>query len=72
VSFIEIQLDVISPAILRRLEEDVNVNKYVVTEKLPRDLRSLEVSVQTLSKIVNMPAMGQQDIETLNRKVRQN
>jgi intraflagellar transport protein 81 len=51
------------------LEEDLNVNDYMVNEKLPRDLKSLEEQVATLTRISLMPAMGQDDIDAINAKV---
>ncbi|XP_018021151.1 intraflagellar transport protein 81 homolog [Hyalella azteca] len=56
-------------AIIRRLEEDLNVNDYMVNEKLPRDLKSLEEQVATLTRISHMPAMGQDDIDAINAKI---
>ena len=55
---------------MRRLEEDVNVNNYMVNEKLPTDLSALEVQVTALNRISQMPAMGQDDIDQFNVKVR--
>ena len=52
------------------MEEDLNVNKYVVTEKLPKELASLDRHVATLEKIAQMPALGQQDLENINKRVR--
>ncbi|KAF2366713.1 hypothetical protein FHG87_002527 [Trinorchestia longiramus] len=56
-------------AIIRRLEEDLNVNNYMVNEKLPRDLKNLEEQVATLTNISRMPALGQDDINAINARI---
>lgn len=55
--------------LLQRLEEEVNVNSYIVKEKIPRELKGKQKLVTTLQKVTNEPAIGQQEIEALNKKV---
>ena len=54
---------------MRSMEEDLNVNSYMVKEKLPADLKTLEDQVSALTKVAHLPAMGQQDLDQLNEKV---
>lgn len=56
--------------LLRRLEEEVKINSYMVSEKLPRELEAMRRSVHFLQKVAAEPVMGQADLEELEEKVR--
>ncbi|XP_045594415.2 intraflagellar transport protein 81 homolog [Procambarus clarkii] len=56
--------------LLQRLEEDVNVNSYIVKEKLPKELTTKERQVSTLQRVAAQPAMGQQEIDAVNKQIR--
>ncbi|XP_076030655.1 intraflagellar transport protein 81 homolog [Oratosquilla oratoria] len=56
--------------LLQRLEEDVNVNSYIVKDKLPKELASKRQYVATLQRVVNEPALGPPEMENLNQKIR--
>lgn len=54
---------------MKRLEEEIKINSYMVSEKLPKELESMRRTVQNLQKIASEPAMGQADIQELQGKV---
>ncbi|XP_071536615.1 intraflagellar transport protein 81 homolog [Panulirus ornatus] len=56
--------------LLQRLEEDVNVNTYIVKEKLPKELAAKQRYVTTLQRVAAQPAMGQQEIDSVNKQIR--
>lgn len=55
--------------LLQRLEEDVNVNSYIVKDKLPKEVAAKQRFVSTLQKVAAQPAMGQQELEAVNKQV---
>ena len=55
--------------LLQRLEEDVNVNTFIVKEKLPKEVAAKQQLVSTLQKVAAQPAMGQQELDAINKKV---
>jgi len=54
----------------KRLEEEIKINSYMVSEKLPKELEAMRRTVQYLQKIASEPAMGQADVQELEDKVR--
>ena len=44
------------------MEEETNVNKYIVTQKLPKEMASKKKIVESLMRVTNLPALGQNDI----------
>lgn len=54
---------------MKKLEEEMNFNSYLVTEKIPRELESKKNSVYFLQKVVAEPAMSQSDLNVLEVKV---
>lgn len=54
---------------MKRLEEEIKINSYMVFEKLPKELDSMRRTVQYLQKVVSEPAMGQADVQELDNKV---
>lgn len=54
---------------MKRLEEEVKINSYMVSEKLPKELEATRRTVQYLQKIAAEPAMGQSDLQELQDKV---
>uniref|UniRef100_A0A8C7ZK08 Intraflagellar transport protein 81 homolog n=1 Tax=Oryzias sinensis TaxID=183150 RepID=A0A8C7ZK08_9TELE len=57
-------------SLTRRLEEEIKINTYMVTEKLPKELESLRRTVQYLQKVASEPAMGQANIRELEDRVK--
>lgn len=55
---------------MKRLQEEIKVNSYMVSEKLPKDLNAMRGTVQYLQKIVSEPAMGSAYLQELRDKVR--
>lgn len=55
---------------MKRLEEEIKINSYMVSEKLPKELEGMRRTVQYLQKIASEPAMGQADLQELDDKVR--
>ncbi len=55
--------------IMKRLEEDIKFNSYMVSEKLPRELENMRKVVQYLQKVASEPAMGQAELRELEDKV---
>lgn len=60
-----------SSDLLKRLEEEMKIKTYVVSEKLPKELEHLRHKVQYLQKVEAEPAMGRADVQELEDKVRQ-
>lgn len=54
---------------MKRLEEEIKINSYMVSEKLPKELEAMRRTVQYLQKIASEPAMGQADLQELEDKV---
>ncbi|NXY90753.1 IFT81 protein, partial [Alcedo cyanopectus] len=55
--------------LMKKLEEEINFNSYLVTDKMPRDLESKKNSVYFLKKVVAEPAMSQRDLDALTVKI---
>lgn len=54
---------------LQRLEEETHTNKYIVTEKLPKEMAQQRKILLNLQKVVAEPAMGQSDLDKLHDQV---
>lgn len=54
---------------MKRLEEEIKINSYMVTEKLPKELEGLRRTVQYMQKVSSEPAMGQADLQDMEGKV---
>ncbi|KAL6114709.1 ift81 [Pungitius sinensis] len=57
-------------SLMKRLEEEIKINSYMVSEKLPKELEGMRRTVQYLQKIASEPAMGQADLQELEDKIR--
>ncbi|XP_076860230.1 intraflagellar transport protein 81 homolog [Brachyhypopomus gauderio] len=58
-------------SLVKRLEEEMKFNSYMVSEKLPRELERLRGVVQQLQKVVSEPAMGHAELAELEEKIKQ-
>jgi hypothetical protein len=54
---------------MKRLEEEIKFNSYMVTEKFPKELESKKKELHFLQKVVSEPAMGHSDLLELETKV---
>ena len=54
-----------------KLEEESNVNTYIVREKLPKEIESKKKIVKNLREVTNQPALGQDDISKLKAKIKE-
>lgn len=55
--------------LMKRLDEEIKFNTYMVSDKLPKELESKKKTVHFLQKVVVEPAMGQSDLSELEAKV---
>lgn len=58
-------------SLTKRLEEEIKINSYMVSEKLPKELEAMRRTVQYLQKIASEPAMGQADVQELEDKIKE-
>ncbi|XP_057212387.1 intraflagellar transport protein 81 homolog [Triplophysa rosa] len=58
-------------SLMKRLEEDIKFNSYMVSEKLPRELENMRKVVQYLQKVASEPAMGQAELRELEGKIKE-
>ncbi|XP_041856508.1 intraflagellar transport protein 81 homolog [Melanotaenia boesemani] len=58
-------------SIMKRLEEEIKINSYMVSEKLPKELEGMRRTVQYLQKVASEPAMGQADLQDLEDKIKE-
>ncbi|NWU91067.1 IFT81 protein, partial [Upupa epops] len=56
-------------SLMKKLEEEINFNSYLVTEKIPKELESKKNSVYFLQKVIAEPALGQSDLNELELKI---
>lgn len=60
---------IVLTGLMKRLEEDIKFNSYMVSEKLPRELENMRKVVHYLQKVASEPAMGQAELRELEGKV---
>ncbi|KAG7222125.1 hypothetical protein INR49_016697 [Caranx melampygus] len=58
-------------SLMKRLEEEMKINSYMVSEKLPKELEGMRRTVQYLQKVASEPAMGQADLQELEDKIKE-
>nr|XP_055177861.1 intraflagellar transport protein 81 homolog isoform X2 [Nyctereutes procyonoides] len=56
-------------SLMKRLEEEIKFNSYMVTEKFPKELESKKKELHFLQKVVSEPAMGHSDLLELESKI---
>ena len=56
--------------LLQKLEEEAKVNSYIVNEKLPRELEQKKQAVTSLEKVLNQPALTQNDLLELKKRIK--
>ncbi|XP_058547272.1 intraflagellar transport protein 81 homolog isoform X5 [Neofelis nebulosa] len=56
-------------SLMKRLEEEIKFNSYMVTEKFPKELESKKKELHFLQKVVSEPAMGHSDLLELESNI---
>ncbi|XP_070538822.1 intraflagellar transport protein 81 homolog [Ptychodera flava] len=56
--------------LIKKLEEENKVNAYLCQEKLPKEIEAKRKTVQDLQRVISEPAMGQSDLDELDKKIR--
>ncbi|VDK18589.1 unnamed protein product [Anisakis simplex] len=54
---------------MNRLKEEIETTRYMVEEKLPKEIESKRVIIAELSKVADLPAIDHNDIKELESKV---
>ncbi|XP_053557709.1 intraflagellar transport protein 81 homolog [Bombina bombina] len=57
--------------LMKRLEEEMKFNSYMVSEKLPKEVESKKQALYFLQKVATEPAMSQSDITELEAKIQE-
>ncbi|XP_069022328.1 intraflagellar transport protein 81 homolog [Embiotoca jacksoni] len=58
-------------SLMKRLEEEIKINSYMVSEKLPKELEGMRRTVRYLQKVASEPAMGQAELQELADKIKE-
>ncbi|XP_072921718.1 intraflagellar transport protein 81 homolog [Hemitrygon akajei] len=58
-------------SLMKRLDEEIKFNTYMVSDKLPKELESKKKTVNFLQKVALEPAMGQSDLNDLEAKIKE-
>ncbi|XP_071465194.1 intraflagellar transport protein 81 homolog isoform X2 [Marmota flaviventris] len=56
-------------SLMKRLEEEIKFNSYMVTEKFPKEIESKKKELHFLQKVVSEPAMDHSDLLELESKI---
>ncbi|NXU70029.1 IFT81 protein, partial [Oreotrochilus melanogaster] len=56
-------------SLMKKLEEEINFNSYLVTEKIPREIENKKNSEYILQRVVAEPAMSQSDLSEIEAKI---
>jgi intraflagellar transport protein 81 len=54
--------------LLQKMEEETNVNTYIVTQKLPKEIASKKKVVESLMRVTELPALGKEDVSEVKQK----
>ncbi|VDO42570.1 unnamed protein product [Onchocerca flexuosa] len=54
---------------MKALKEEIETNRYMVNEKLPKEIEAKRAMVADLSKVVNIATMDESDIVELQQKI---
>ncbi|XP_014665305.1 PREDICTED: intraflagellar transport protein 81 homolog [Priapulus caudatus] len=56
--------------LMQQLEEETKTNQYLVEQKYPKEIASLQAICTDLQKVASVPAMGQSDLDELNKMIK--
>lgn len=51
------------------MQEEIETNRYMVNEKLPKEIETKKAIVNDLKKVVDIASIDKNDISELQRKV---
>jgi len=63
-------LGITANGLIKRLEEDNKVNSYITQDKLPKEVEARKKYYSTLQKVSDEHAMGQSELDVLNKKIK--
>lgn len=55
---------------IAKLDEENAVHRYLLNDKLPKEIDTKRASVQHMSKVVTQPAMDKQYVDKLKQEVK--
>lgn len=55
---------------MQKIEEETKVNTYIVMQKLPKEIEAKRKTVENLQKVIDQPALGQDDIASLKENIK--
>ncbi|KAK0151745.1 Intraflagellar transport protein 81 [Merluccius polli] len=58
-------------SLMRRLEEEIKINTYIVMEKLPKELESTRRMLHFLQKVASEPTVGPAELQELEDKIKE-
>lgn len=54
---------------MKRVEEEIKFNSYLVSEKLPKELENKKLTMSFMQRVVNEQVIDQSDLTELEAKV---
>ncbi len=57
---------------MKRMEEENQVNSYLVTDKFPKQLNQMKTKLRYYEEVTNNKALGQTEVANYRAKVKQN
>ena len=55
--------------LIQKLEEENRINNFMLKDKLPKEITTRRKACSDLQRVVAEPAMGQSDLDEINKKV---
>lgn len=63
-------IGITADGLIKRLEEENQVNSFLTQDKIPKELEGKKKYFDTLQSVADEPAMGQNELDVLNRKIK--
>ena len=57
------------PGLIQKLEEENRINSFMLKDKTPKEIQARKKACSDLQRVVAEPAMGQSDLDDINKKV---